>query len=176
MKTILETPRLFLRELGPDDAEQFYQLNLNPNVIKYTGNAAFKDVEEALHFLENYQDYKQNGYGRWAVIDKSSNDFLGWCGLKYDKDLDETDIGFRFFEQHWNKGYATESAKACLEYGFEKLNLKTIIGRAMEENIASIKVLEKIGLAFERAFDFDAHNKGVIYKINKPPINTDTSK
>ncbi|MFY0483927.1 GNAT family N-acetyltransferase [Flavobacterium sp. PLA-1-15] len=160
MKKILETPRLFLRELDPNDAEQFYQLNLNPNVIKYTGNAAFKDVEEALHFLKNYQDYKQNGYGRWAVIDKLNNEFLGWCGLKYEKDLDETDIGFRFFEQHWSKGYATESAKACLEYGFEKLNLKTIVGRAMQENIASIKVLEKIGLAFERVFDFDAHNKG----------------
>ena len=57
MKLILETTRLILRELDPNDAEQFFQLNLNPNVIKYTGNTAFKDVEEALQFLENYQDY-----------------------------------------------------------------------------------------------------------------------
>ena len=172
MKPILETPRLLLRELHPNDAAQFYQLNLNPNVIKYTGNAAFKDVEEALQFLENYQDYKQNGYGRWAVIDKSNNEFLGWCGLKYDKELDETDIGFRFFEQQWNKGFATESAKACLDFGFEKLQLETIVGRAMQENVVSVKVLEKIGLTFERIFDFDIHNKGVIYKI----INTDGFK
>ena len=79
----------------------------------------------------------------------------------------QTDIGFRFFEEHWNKGFATESAKACIDYGFENLNLKTIIGRAISENIASIKVLEKIGLKFEREFDFDKSNKGVIYRINK---------
>lgn len=167
MKEILQTERLLLRELNPDDAENFYKLNLNPNVIKYTGNSACKDIDEAKEFLENYQDYKLNGFGRWAVIEKSTNEFLGWCGLKYDKNLDETDIGFRFFEEHWNKGLATESAKACIDYGFENLNLKTIIGRAISENIASIKVLEKIGLKFEREFDFDKSNKGVIYRINK---------
>lgn len=165
MKEILKTERLILRELNPNDAENFYKLNLNPNVIKYTGNSAFKDINEAKNFLENYQDYKLNGFGRWAVIEKSTNEFLGWCGLKYDKNLDETDIGFRFFEEHWNKGFATESAKACIDFGFENLNLKSIVGRAMSENIASIKVLEKIGLKFERTFDFDQINKGVIYKI-----------
>jgi len=175
MKAILETPRLLLREFNIKDAEQFYQLNLNPNVIKYTGNSAFKDVEEAMHFLENYQDYKQNGYGRWAVIDKSANEFLGWCGLKCDKDLNETDIGFRFFENHWNKGYATESAKACITFGFEKLQLKTIVGRAMTENIASIKVLEKIGLTFDKEFDFDKQNKGMIYKMDRVNYNADPS-
>lgn len=167
MKEILETERLLLRELNPNDAENFYKLNLNLNVIKYTGNSAFKDIDEAQEFLENYQDYKLNGCGRWAVIEKSNNEFLGWCGLKYDKNLDETDIGFRFFEEHWNKGFATESAQACIDYGFENLNLKTIIGRAMSENVASIKVLEKIGLSFDKEFDFDEKNKGVIYKIQK---------
>lgn len=171
MKEILETQRLILRELNPNDAENFYKLNLNPNVIKYTGNSAFKDINEAKDFLENYPDYKINGFGRWAVIEKSNNEFLGWCGLKYDKNLDEPDIGFRFFEEHWNKGFATESAKACINFGFEKLHLQTIVGRAMTENIASIKVLEKIGLRFERAYDFDQINKGVIYKIEKQKSN-----
>ncbi|MDG4945866.1 GNAT family N-acetyltransferase [Weeksellaceae bacterium KMM 9713] len=165
MNIILETERLYLREFNLQDSENFYNLNLNPNVIKYTGNSAFRNIEESKQFLTNYQDYKLNGYGRWAVIDKTNNEFLGWCGLKYDKDLDETDIGFRFFEEKWNKGYATESARACIEFGFEKLNLKTIIGRAMKENIASIKVLEKIGLQFVKEFDFDKLNKGFIYKI-----------
>lgn len=165
MKKILETNRLYLRELNSNDFENFYKLNLNPNVIKYTGNSAFKNLQEAKEFLENYQDYKLNGFGRWAVINKENNEFLGWCGLKYDKELDETDIGFRFFEDHWNKGYATESAKACINYGFEILKIKTIIGRAMKENIASIKVLEKIDLQFVREFEFDERNKGVIYQL-----------
>ena len=164
MKHILETDRFILRELNVDDAKSFYELNLNPNVVKYTGDKAFANIEEAYNFLNSYKEYETNGYGRWAVIDKSNSDFLGWCGLKYAHELNETDIGFRFFEKHWNKGFATESAKACLKYGFEKLNLKTIFGKAMAENVASIKVLEKLGLKYEREFDFAEH-KGLIYRI-----------
>jgi len=166
MKFIIETDRLLLREFILDDAEKFYQLNLNPNVIKYTGNAAFKSIEEAKSFLENYKDYKTNGYGRWAVINKKSNEFIGWCGLKYGELENETDIGFRFFEEEWNKGYATESAVACLKYGFEVLKLNRIIGRAMKENKASIKVLEKIGLVYESDCIFE-NKEAVIYKIEK---------
>jgi len=164
MKQILETNRLILRELNVCDSKVFYELNLNPNVIKYTGDKAFEDVSEAKKFLCNYKDYEINGFGRWAVIDKNNGEFLGWCGLKYVPKLNETDIGFRFFEKYWNKGFATESAKACLNYGFENFNLKTIIGRAMAENTASIKVLEKIGLKYEKEFNFDAH-KGLVYRI-----------
>ena len=166
MKFIIETDRLLLREFILDDAEKFYQLNLNPNVIKYTGNVAFKSIEEAKSFLENYNDYKANGYGIWAVINKESNEFIGWCGLKYGELENETDIGFRFFEEEWNKGYATESAAACLKYGFEVLKLNRIIGRAMKENTASIKVLEKIGLVYETDCVFE-NKEAVIYKIDK---------
>ncbi|CAD7815709.1 hypothetical protein CHRY9390_03022 [Chryseobacterium aquaeductus] len=174
MKTILETERLLLREFDVTDGESFYELNLNPKVIKYTGNSAFKNVSEAKAFLENYSDYQKNGYGRWAVIHKPNKEFLGWCGLKYDENLDETDIGFRFFEHFWNQGFATESAKACIDYGFKKLNLKTIVGRAMKENSASIKVLEKIGLQYVEDFDFDGY-EGVIYSIENKSINNDNA-
>ncbi|MFI1771442.1 GNAT family N-acetyltransferase [Thalassobellus citreus] len=114
-------------------------------------------------FLENYDHYKKFGLGRWAVINKENNEFLGWCGLKFSEELNEYDIGFRFFKKHWNKGYATESAKSCVEYGLNKLKLHEIVGRAMTENKASIRVLEKIGLEYNRDFDFEG-NKGVIYK------------
>ncbi|MDN3694559.1 GNAT family N-acetyltransferase [Chryseobacterium tructae] len=166
MKNILETNRLFLRELTTEDADHFYELNSNPNVIQYTGDSSFENVEEALAFLKNYRDYHENGYGRWAVIDKSNTEFLGWCGLKYDKFKDETDIGFRFFERNWNKGLATESAAGCLKYGFDKLHLKKIVGRAMSENIASIKVLQKLGLTFDKEFDFNGQ-KGVMYSVER---------
>jgi [ribosomal protein S5]-alanine N-acetyltransferase len=166
MKRILETDRLFLREFNLEDSEHFYELNLNPNVIRYTGDSAFKNIEEAENFLKQYKEYQTNGYGRWAVVDKFNNEFLGWCGLKYAAEINETDIGFRFFEQYWNKGLATESARACLKYGFETLNLKTIVGRAMAENTASVKVLEKIGLQYEKEFDFEKH-KGLLYRIDR---------
>lgn len=166
MKKVLETNRLLLRELTVEDAVDFYKLNENPNVIRYTGDSSFKNIEDAYTFLENYKDYEVNGYGRWAVIDQSSHEFLGWCGLKYDGSKNETDIGFRFFEEHWNKGLATESATACLKYGFEQLHLDRIVGRAMSENTASIMVLQKLGLTFNKEFNFDGH-KGLIYAIQQ---------
>lgn len=166
MKFIIETERLLLREFISDDDENFYRLNLNPNVIKYTGNTAFASIEDAKVFLKNYQDYKMNRYGRWAVITKENNQFIGWCGLKYGELEVETDIGFRFFEEEWNKGYATESAAACLKYGFDVLKLNRIIGRAMKENTASIKVLKKIGLVYETDCMFE-NKEAVIYKMER---------
>lgn len=163
MKQILQTPRLILRELNVKDAQNFYDLNSNPKVIKFTGDKPFQSVEDAEMFLANYTAYQDYGYGRWAVIEKVSGEFLGWCGLKFDGK--QTDIGFRFFENHWGNGYATESAKACLKYGFGELGLSEIIGRAMKENIASIQVLEKIGMKYHSDLDC-ADFPGVLYKIN----------
>src|SRR5690606_29794351 len=164
MKPILQTPRLILRELNTNDAQIFYKLNLNPNVVQYTGDLPFESVSDAEEFLKNYHPYQDYGYGRWAVIEKDSGEFFGWCGLKFDGK--ETDIGFRFFEKHWNYGFATESAKACLEYGFNELNLNEIVGRAIKDNLASIKVLEKIGMKFIKEMEFELH-PGVLYRIRK---------
>ncbi|MBI1837065.1 MAG: GNAT family N-acetyltransferase [Flavobacteriia bacterium] len=158
----LETNRLILREFNTQDASSFYKLNSNPEVLKYTGDSAFKTVLEAQEFIKNYQHYSKYEYGRWAVLLKESNTFIGWCGLKYTPEKEEVDIGFRFFQEFWNCGFATEAAIACIDYGFQKYNISLIIGRAMKENKASVKVLEKIGLKFEREFDFDG-NEGVIY-------------
>lgn len=166
MKIIIETDRLFLKELNPDDSLNFYLLNENPNVIRFTGDKAFKNENEARKFLENYTDYQLHGYGRWAVIEKSTQKFLGWCGLKYHPETQETDLGFRFFEEFWSQGFATESAKACLKFGFDELNLNRMIGRAMKDNLASVKVLEKIGMSFVKDFDFDGKD-GVVFEIKK---------
>lgn len=165
MNQILETSRCYLRQLTIDDATHFYELNSNPEVIKYTGDNAFESIDAARQFLQNYNPYQKYGYGRWAVIDKKTNEFLGWCGLKYSPELNETDLGFRFFKKYWNQGYATETAKACLEYGFNQLHLTKIVGRAMEANVASVKVLEKIGMTFVMKCEFELHD-GVLYQKN----------
>ncbi|MFK8037877.1 MAG: GNAT family N-acetyltransferase [Crocinitomicaceae bacterium] len=163
---ILETERLYLREMTPNDAENAYRLNLDWDNIKYTGDVPFESIQEAKAFLENYTSYKIDGFGRWAVIEKSSNEFLGWCGLKFTPELDEYDIGFRLFKKHWSKGIATESAKACIDYGFTKIGLTRIVGRAMTENVGSIRVLEKIGLVYKDNYSFEGES-GVIYEIKK---------
>lgn len=165
-RKILETERLWLREIIPEDAETFFLLNSDPEVIKYTGDVAFADVNAAHRFLTNYDQYRKYGIGRWCVLTKEKNEILGWCGLKYSPDVDEYDIGFRLFREHWNKGYATESSKACINYGFKEKNIPMIVGRAMKVNFASIKVLIKSGLTYWKdnaCGDAD----GVVYKIEK---------
>ena len=161
---ILETPRFLLRETTPDDAEQAYLLNADEEVIRYTSDKAFDSIEQARTFLSNYDHFKNYGFGRWAVIEKNSMAFCGWCGLKYNSDKNEFDIGFRFFKKYWNMGYATETAAACIKLGFEKFGMQEIVGRAMVKNKASVRVLEKIGLVYDRDFDFDGE-PGLIYKI-----------
>ncbi|HEY0751500.1 MAG TPA: GNAT family N-acetyltransferase [Chitinophagaceae bacterium] len=164
---ITETDRLILREFHASDAEDMFHLNADPDVIRYTHNLPFKSISEAREFILNYTHYKDYGFGRWAVINKSDNSWLGWCGLKYTPDIDEYDIGFRFFKKYWNKGYATESALASIDVGFNRLKIPTIIGRAMSQNTASIRVLEKIGLVFMKKFDFEGE-EGVMYKMDNP--------
>ncbi len=160
----LETERTIMRIFTSSDAAYFYDLNLDPEVIKYTGDKPFKNQQEARTFLINYDQYEKYGVGRLAVIDKASSRFIGWCGLKYSPEKDEYDIGFRFFREYWNKGYATETAKRCLEFGLNDLSLSRIVGRAMKANIASIKVLEKTGMIYKEDFDFEG-NEGVIYEL-----------
>lgn len=165
-KRVIETERLYLREMTPDDAEEAYQLNADPKVIQYTGDDAFDSIDAAKQFLINYQSYRLYGFGRWAVIRKSDEAFLGWCGIKYSPEIDEYDIGYRFHHRFWNNGYAYESAAACLEFGFTQLNIQTIVGRVMKDNKASIRVLEKLNLKFVHEEEC-GKEEGLIYQLHQ---------
>lgn len=166
---IFETNRLILRELETGDALNFYHLNSDPEVLKYTGDQPFVSEQAAFDFLFNYpkNSYEKYGYGRWAVELSDTNEWIGWCGLKFSLENNETDIGYRFFKKHWGNGYATEAAKASLDYGFNELNLNKIVGRAMNDNIASIIVLKKIGMKFEKDILMDGMYPAVLYSILK---------
>jgi len=96
----------------------------------------------------------------------SVNDlFIGWCGLKYDPAANEYDLGYRFIQNYWGKGYATEAARGVLEYCREHLTGKRIVGKALIENVASIRVLEKIGMQFERNEE-DSDGTVAVYSLN----------
>lgn len=165
----IETARTFMRKLTKEDAESFYALNLDEEVLKFTGDQAFENLQSAIDFLTSYDQYEKYGVGRLAVIEKKTSKFIGWCGLRYNEDKNEYDIGFRFYKEYWNRGFATETAKKCLDFYFGKIE---IVGRAMKENIASIKVLEKIGMTFKENVDFEGQEE-VIYQLIKeaePPV------
>lgn len=167
MDDLLTTPRLLLRELTTEDAEPMYSLNLDPQVIRYTGDRPFQSISEAEDFLARYDLYERYAMGRLAVIRQQDKQWLGWCGLKYHPDKDLVDLGFRFFRRYWGKGYATESGRACLEYGFKQLKLKEIIAHAIKANLASIRVLEKLGFSDWSPFDFEGE-QGRQGKIKNP--------
>ena len=158
--------------MTPDDAEEAYLLNADPAVIKYTGDAPFESIENAREFLINYKSYQLYGMGRWAVIRKSDDAFLGWCGIKYSPEINEYDIGYRFHRRYWNNGYAFEAAYACLNYGFMHLNIENIVGNVMKENLASMRVLEKLQMKFvdEQTFGNEADLKYSMTKLDYQTI------
>jgi [ribosomal protein S5]-alanine N-acetyltransferase len=149
MHIIFETPHLTLRRFTQADAPLVHQLNSNPSVLKYLDEPLLETEEQALHILNTIilPQYKNN-LGRWAIHLKTNNEFIGWCGLKYRPELDEIDLGYRLMQQHWGNGYAFEAAKHTIDYAFQQLQLKTIVGRAHIDNLASLKILEKLGMQF----------------------------
>jgi ribosomal-protein-alanine N-acetyltransferase len=155
-----------MREFQEEDAIGMYELNNDPDVIRYTGDDPFASVEAALDFIRKYDAYAKTGCGRLTILLKGSMEYAGWCGLKYDPASFETDLGFRLNKQFWNKGYATEASLRCIEFGFKELKLDKIVGRAMQENKASINVLKKVGMTFEK--EFEAHGGICVqYSITK---------
>ena len=167
---VLVTDRLILREFELTDAQDMFDLNSDEEVMRYTGDVYFKSIEDSIKLIQNYSDYEENGFGRWATITRKDNQFIGWCGLKKLED-NTVDIGYRFFKKFWNQGYGTESAKACLDYGFNVLDLEEIIANADKENLASIRVMEKIGMNFISTQSYDGVDNAVLYKLTKEEFN-----
>ncbi len=153
---IFNSKRLLFRQFTIDDAVLIHELNSDPLVLKYVHELP-STPERALERLQNsiLLHYLQYGYGRWAVALKETNDFIGWCGLKFRPERNETDLGYRFIPSCWGKGYATEAAIACLNYGFNQLQLNRITATAHIENIASLRILEKCGMVYLRDEEVD---------------------
>jgi ribosomal-protein-alanine N-acetyltransferase len=166
-RLLLETERLIIREHVLSDAPFFFELNSNYNVVKYTGDVSFNTIGRSRkNSSVRHEQYKENGYGRWLVAEKETGNPIGWCGLKFHTDTKETDIGYRLLESAWGKGYATESAKACIDYGFKHFNLNRIIGDAMKENTASINVFKKLGMTYLKDSLLD-NIESVVYELKK---------
>ena len=147
MKPIMETERLILREWILEDAENFFELNNNPDVIRYTGDPPFDSVKATREFIRNYDAFNKEGMGRWVCILKETGENIGWCGLRK-KPEGFVDLGYRFHRRHWNIGFATEAGQICLAYGFSHLNLEIIVAHAMIENKASSRVMKKLGMRY----------------------------
>lgn len=158
MKYYIETERLIFRELQKGDLEAWFEMDSDPAVHEFLGNQPIKNMEQIENAFQSIQQqYAKNGIGRWATIEKSSGNFIGWSGLKFITEYENNhinfyDVGYRLNPKYWGKGYATESCIAALEFGFSTMNLNEIFGIVNEGNKASQRVLEKCGLSFVEQF------------------------
>jgi [ribosomal protein S5]-alanine N-acetyltransferase len=145
---VIETDRLILREYVEADAEAFFKLNSDPEVLRFVPDKGLLNVEQARQILVDHPiaDYRKYGFGRGACILKSTGEQIGFAGLKYLEEFGEVDVAYRLMPAHWGLGLATEAAIASVRFGFTDLALKNIIGLVMPDNIASVRVLEKAGL------------------------------
>jgi ribosomal-protein-alanine N-acetyltransferase len=161
MEIFAETERLLLREMLEEDEAALFELDSDPEVHRYLGNQPVKNIEQirlVIAFIR--QQYEDNGIGRWAVIEKSSGQFVGWAGLKLFREQvngheNFYELGYRFMKKHWGKGFATESAKAIVDYGFHTLEQKELFAMTDVNNAASKKVLEKAGFTHIETFNFN---------------------
>jgi [ribosomal protein S5]-alanine N-acetyltransferase len=166
---ILQTDRLLLRHISEADAPLIYALNTTPGVLQYVHEPALKNEADALRVIREIilPQYSLYNLGRWAIERREDGQFMGWCGLKYLADEDEVDLGYRLLPPYWGKGYATEAARDTLQFGFAQRNLKTIVGRAHIDNVASWTVLEKIGMQYQHTAEEDGETIK-IYHAHKP--------
>ena len=149
---ILETERLILRQFSLHDAEFILSLLNEPSFIQNIGDRGVRNLEDARSYITRVPiaSYEQNGFGLYLVELKESGEPIGMCGLIKRAGLEDVDIGYGFLPKYWSKGYAIESAMAVKEYAREVIGLKRLVAITDPENQGSIRVLEKIGLKFEK--------------------------
>lgn len=150
---VIETDRLALRHLSPaDDAAFMLDLLNQPSFIQNVGDRGVRTLDEARTYISNgaVASYERHGFGLYLTVVKSTGEAAGLCGLVKREGLDDVDIGFAFLPRFWGKGYCVEAASAVTAYARDVLGLERLVAITVPGNEPSIRVLQKIGLAFER--------------------------
>ncbi len=153
--TLLKTERLILRELTLDDAPFILTLLNEPSFLRFIGDKKVRTLEDARQYMLNgpMASYAQNGFGLCLVELNDSQTPIGMCGLLKREDLPHPDIGFAFLPDFWGKGFAFEAAAAVMNDARERLKLNRVLAIVNPDNDASIKLLERLGMKFERVKD-----------------------
>lgn len=170
---VLETPRLILRQLVADDLDDLYRILSDPTTMAFWP-APFS-LEGTHAWIEHQrQSYRDNGFGRYAVILKENQSLIGNCGIakaSIDGTI-ENDLGYIIFHPFWKQGYASEAAAACKRYGMDTLQLDRICANMPTDHVASRRTAEKIGLHFEREF-YNPRNHNILtclYAVERPRL------
>jgi len=166
MRVNLETERLIIRDPNEDDFESIWKMRNDPHVTRFTGGVTLFSKEELRErHLKRTQDIG-NSPREYSVVLKESNEYIGYCGFQYCSILDGIEILYGYDKKFWGKGYALEAARAVLEFGIKKLDLKEVVAAVNYDNIASDKVLGKIGMKFSGEIEWPGQGmvKKYIYR------------
>ena len=157
---ILETKRLYLREMNPSDFNSLCRI-LQDEKAMYAYEGAFSDQEVQEWLDRQIYRYQKWNFGLWAAVLKETDKMIGQCGLTMQqwKDQEVLEIGYLFERSHWHQGYATEAAKACKQYAFEKLNAGEVCSIIRDSNTASQNVAMRNGMVMKD--QWIKHYKGV---------------
>ncbi len=149
---VVETDRLVLRRLALDDAEFVLELLNQPSFLQFIGDKGVRTLDDARNYILTgpIASYEQFGFGLYLTMLKEEKIPIGICGLLKRESLQDVDIGFAFLPKFWSLGFAFESASAVMTYGRNVLGIKRIVAITSTDNYGSIKVLEKLGLRFDR--------------------------
>lgn len=159
MAAKLQTPRLILREYNQSDFEIAYKLLYSQiKAMKFVGKGVLSLAEFQKQFQAIIQHYQEYGFGRFAVVEKASNQLIGDAGLYWSQRCNHPQLGYKLAEAYWHKGYATEAAKTCLEFGFKQLGIKQISAFVIPANHPSQRVLAKVGFEKKEDFIYDGRN------------------
>ena len=157
----LLTRRLLLRGFTPDDAEPLQAILAEPDVLRYFPRSEPWPLEKVERWLaEHWRHWLEHGFGWWAVSRRNDEQLLGWCGLGMLDETGEVEVKYLLRPASWGQGLATEAARQSLGYAFGEAGLSLVIGLTHPDNIASQRVLQKIGLTYtNRAiyFNFDCY-------------------
>ena len=146
----LITPHLRLRLWEASDAERLFSILQEPGIMQYFPKTTPPPQTWVEKYIAHQADHwQEHGYGHWAVVDKADGQVVGWTGLEYLPELNQTEIAYLLSGEVQGRGYATEAARAALVFGFKTCRLAEIIGLVHPQNAASIRVLEKCGLRLQ---------------------------
>ena len=170
---LLETDRLILRMWRNEDFAAYEKMCADPEIMKYLGGRTFDRLEAWRHMAFLVGHWQLLGFGHWAVEEKESGKFIGRLGFLNPEGWPGFEIGWTLAREAWGKGYATEAAAACLDYGFEKLRFRDVYSFTSVLNKSSERVMQKIGMEKEGEFDHPKIEQGhplrrhVLYRVGK---------
>jgi ribosomal-protein-alanine N-acetyltransferase len=157
----LLTDRLRLRPYRLDDVGPMFGVFGDREVMRYSMSGGDPTIEATQERIQKLIDHQEKfGFSLWVVVERATGTLVGDCGLKHLEAGPEIEVGYRFAKAHWGRGFATEAAGTCVRYGFETLQLPRIVGVVEPPNTASSRVLEKIGLKYERAAHYYGRRMG----------------